>query len=133
MKRRPWLLLSLLPWWHAATAAPATLRAALARAHALRDEAVRSGDQAYGAVVWSDGTIVGEAPSRVVVNRDWTAHAEREALRDAQRRLGRDDLGGCVLVSSSRPCAMCESAAARAGIARMVYGDGVDAGPPRLR
>jgi tRNA(adenine34) deaminase len=133
MKRRLCLLLSLLPGWRPAAAAPAGLQPALARAHALRDEAVRSGDQAYGAVVWRDGVIVGEAPSRVVARRDWTAHAEREALRDAQQRLGRDDLSGSVLVSSSRPCAMCESAAARAGIARMVYGDGVDAGPPQLR
>jgi tRNA(adenine34) deaminase len=133
MKRRLWLLLSLLPWWRDAAAAPATLEAALARAHALRDEAVRSGDQAYGAVVLRDGVIVGEAPRRGVVRKDWTAHAEREALRDAQQRLGRDDLSSCVLVSSSRPCAMCEGAAARAGIARMFYGDGVDAGPPQGR
>jgi tRNA(Arg) A34 adenosine deaminase TadA len=133
MKRRLCLLLSLPPWWRAAAAAPAALEPALARAHALRDEAVRSGDQAYGAVVWSEGVIVGEAPSRVIAKKDWTAHAEREALRDAQQRLGRENLSGCVLVSSSRPCAMCENAAARAGIARMVYGEGVDAGPPRLR
>ena len=110
----------MLPWWRDAAAAPPALQPAIARAHALRDEAVRSGDQAYGAVVWSDGVIVGEAPSRVVARKDWTAHAEREALRDAQRRLGRDDLSGCLLLSSSRPCAMCENAAARAGIARMV-------------
>jgi tRNA(Arg) A34 adenosine deaminase TadA len=133
MKRRLGLLLALLPWWRAATAAPPELQPALARAQALRDEAVRAGDQAYGAVVWRDGVIVGEAPSRVVASNDWTAHAEREALRDAQRRVGRDDLSGCLLVSSSRPCARCETAAARAGIARMFYGEGVDAGPPRAR
>lgn len=123
----------MLPWWRGAAAAPPALQPAIARARALRDEAVRSGDQAYGAVVWRDGVIVGEAPSRVVATKDWSAHAEREALRDAQRRLGRDDLSGCLLVSSSRPCAMCESAAARAGIARMFYGEGVDAGPPQSR
>ena len=106
--------------------------AALARAHALRDQAVRVGDQPYGAVlVDAQQRIVGEAPSRVVALGDADAHAERLALRDAQTRLQRSDLSGLVLVSSSRPCALCEAAAARAGVARMVYGSGIDAGAPR--
>jgi len=109
------------------------LRAALARAHALRDEAVRAGDQPYGAVVWLDGRVAGEAPSRVVTLGHVDAHAEREALRDAMQRLRRHDLAGALLVSTSRPCALCESAAARAGIARIVFGDGQDGGPPQLR
>jgi tRNA(adenine34) deaminase len=118
--------------WRRAVAQPVTLREALARAQAMRDRAVRAGDQPYGAVVWLDGRIVGEAPSRVVSRGDADAHAEREALRDALQQLQRSDLGGALLVSSSRPCAACEAAAARAGIARMVHGEGVDAGPPRL-
>ena len=44
------------------------------------------GDQAYGAVLVADGAIIGEGPSRVVKRGDPTAHAEREAIRDAQRR-----------------------------------------------
>ena len=109
------------------------LRDALARAGALRDQAVRDGDQPYGAVVWLEGRIVGEAPSRVVTLRNPDAHAEREALRDAQQRLGRADLAGALLVSSSRPCGLCEAAAAHARISRMVYGEGTDAGAPRER
>ena len=102
------------------------------RARDLRDEALRAGDQGYGAVVWRDGEIVGAAPSRVVTASDQNAHAEREALRDAQRRLRTSELSGCVLVSTSRPCGLCEAAAAQAGIARMVYGESlIDAGPPR--
>ena len=53
------------------------------------------------------------------------------AIRDAARRLGTGNLSGCVLVSTSRPCRMCETAASEARIARMVYGDSLtDAGPP---
>jgi len=79
-----------------------------------------------------DGRIVGDGPSRVVRNADPNAHAEREAIRDAQRRLGRQDLGGSVLYSTSHPCRACEAAAAAAGVARMVVGpDLVDAGRPR--
>ena len=61
----------------------------------MQDEAVRAGDQAYGAVVVKDGRIIGFGPSRVVLKKDWTAHAEREAIREAQARLGRSDLSGC--------------------------------------
>lgn len=90
------------------------------------------GDQAYGAVVVADGVIVGVGPSRVVVDQDFSAHAERVALRDAQRRLGRLSLAGAVLVSTSRPCAACEAAAAAAGVGRMFHGPSLnDAGVPR--
>ena len=117
----------------AAAAQPSqALRLAMRRAAELRDEAVRAGDQAYGAVVLQGEQIVGEGPSRVVTAADPTAHAEMEALRDAARRLQRSELSGCVLVSTSRPCRMCETGAARARIARMVHGeDFTDAGPPR--
>jgi tRNA(Arg) A34 adenosine deaminase TadA len=97
----------------------------------MRDDAVRAGDQAYGAVVVKDGRIVGFGPSRVIQNKDQTAHAEREAIRDAQGKLGRD-LSGCILYSSSRPCPVCEAVAAEANIARMIHGRNVtDAGAPR--
>src|SRR5688572_4201717 len=98
----------------------------------MKDEAVRTGDQPYGAVLVKDGRIIGFGPSRVVLKKDATAHAEREAMREAQARLGSLDLAGCVLYSSSRACSNCEAAAARAGIARMIYGrDATDAGAPR--
>jgi tRNA(Arg) A34 adenosine deaminase TadA len=100
-------------------------------AAAMRRLALSWGDQPYGAVVVLQGALVGEGPSRVVKNRDIEAHAEREAIKDAQRRLGRSRLEGAVLYSTSRPCALCEAAAARAGIARMYVGEALmDAGTP---
>lgn len=107
------------------------LQPAMQRARELRDAAVRAGDQPYGAVVVRGSEIVGEGPSRVVTASDPTAHAEREAIRDATRRLRTANLASCVLVSTSRPCRMCETAAAEARIARMVYGDALtDGGKP---
>ncbi len=101
------------------------------RAEALRDEAQRAGDQAYGAVVLRGGLIVGAAPSRVVTAKDPSAHAEMEAIRDAARQLGTRDLSGSVLVSTSRPCRMCETAARGAGISRLIYGPALtDGGAP---
>ena len=115
-----------------AQAAPDEHQPFIAAAFKMKDEAVRSGDQPYGAVLVKDGRILGFGPSRVVLKKDWTAHAEREALREAQARLGSNDLSGCVLYSTSRPCPQCEAAAAEAKVARMYHGaSAADAGPPR--
>jgi tRNA(adenine34) deaminase len=98
----------------------------------MKTRAESWGDQPYGAVIVLEGTLVGEGPSRVVKTRNPDAHAEREAIRDAQRRLGRVTLAGSVLYSTSRPCSVCEAAAARAGVSRMYYGPSLsDGGPPR--
>jgi tRNA(Arg) A34 adenosine deaminase TadA len=112
--------------------AAAQHREFVAAAVRMKDQAVRAGDQAYGAVVVRSGAIVGWGPSRVRELGEWTGHAEREAMRDAQRRLARDDLSDCVMYSTSRPCSVCERAAAQTKIARMYYGqDATDAGAPR--
>ena len=111
--------------------AESAVRAAMSRAFALRDEAVRAGDQPYGAVVLCGERIVGAAPSQVVTAQDPSAHAETQAIRDAARNLGRDALTGCWLISSSRPCRACETRARVARIERMIYGDALtDAGAP---
>ncbi len=82
----------------------------LARARALRDQAVREGDQAYGAVVVRNGVIVGEGRNYVVLHTDPTAHSELLAVRDAARRLGTRDLSDCDVYSTATPCAMCQGA-----------------------
>jgi tRNA(Arg) A34 adenosine deaminase TadA len=129
-RRQALALIGLLPAIPSRAAEPGPT-AFMARALEMRRRAEMAGDQPYGAVVARDGAIVGEAASAVVARRDPNAHAERLAIADAQRRLGRTDLGGAVLYSSSRPCALCEAAAARAGIARMVHGVALtDAGRP---
>lgn len=100
-------------------------------AEAMRRLALGWGDQPYGAVVVQGGRIVGEGPSRVVQRKDPSAHAEREAIRDARERFGAEALVGAVLYSTSRPCALCQAAAAEAGIARMIHGPHLqDAGAP---
>jgi tRNA(Arg) A34 adenosine deaminase TadA len=124
----------------AAAAEAATRPAAAASGHrpfveaavAMKEKAIQAGDQPYGAVVVQGDRIVGYGPSRVVTNNDWSAHAEREAIRDAQARLGTADLSSCVMYSTSRPCANCERAAAEARLARMFHGSApIDAGAPR--
>jgi tRNA(Arg) A34 adenosine deaminase TadA len=108
-------------------------RSFMERAFEMRQLAIDSGDQAYGAIVVRAGVIVGQAASHVVTYNDPTAHAEMEAIRDAARRLKRHDLGDCSLYSSSAACPMCEAAAYWAGIQRMVSGETIrDRGRPEL-
>lgn len=103
-----------------------------AYAEQMRQQAVDAGDQSYGAIVVLGDQVVGLGPSRVVVSRDPTAHAEMEAIRDAARRMGAADLSGAVLYSTSRPCRMCETAAYWAHVARMWHGAGpTDGSAPR--
>ena len=80
-------------------------------AFAMKERAVENGDQPYGAVVVLNGDVIGYGPSRVITNKDPTAHAEREAIRDAQVKLNRKNLSDCVMYSTSRPCPECERAA----------------------
>ena len=118
------------------TVRPATARNAapqkyVAEAARMKREAVANGDQPFGAVVVMDDTIVGYGPSRVVSDRNPDAHAERVALWDAQRRLGRGDLSGAIIYSTSRPCVICEQALADGNIERMFFGpEAADAGKP---
>ena len=111
----------------------ATPEAYIERAFELRDQAVDSGDQAYGAAVVKDGRIIGQSQSLVVLDDDPSAHAEMSAIRDAARRVGRSGLRGATLYSSSRPCPMCEAAAFWAGFEGFHFGRGIEAGgTPRL-
>jgi tRNA(Arg) A34 adenosine deaminase TadA len=101
-------------------------------ATAMKRLAESWGDQSYGAVLVLNNQLVGEGPSRVVMLADSNAHAEREAIRDAQRRLKRTQLEGSILYSTSKPCPACEAAAASAGVSRMYFGEGLqDAGVPK--
>jgi len=106
-------------------------RAFVAEAFRMKAKAVMSGDQPFGAVVVREAAIVGFGPSRAILDGNPAAHAERVALWDAQRRLGTSDLAGCVMYSTSRPCAACERALSHANLERMYFGaDATDAGRP---
>ena len=123
---------AFLPAVRPAAARDATTQLFVAEAARMKREAVASGDQPFGAVVVMGDTIVGYGPSRVVNERNPDAHAERVALWDAQRRLGRRDLSGAVIYSTSRPCAICEQALADGSIERMYFGpEATDAGKPK--
>jgi len=99
-------------------------------AFSMREQAINAGESPYGAVVVRAGIIVGRGAARIR-DRGFLGHAERMAMRDAQEKLGREDLFDCVTYSTSRPCESCRRAASQAKLQRMYFGiDGTDGGKP---
>lgn len=94
----------------------------MAEALALAREAQRRGEVPVGAIVVSDGAIVGRGGNAPIAGNDPTAHAEIAALREAARVLGNYRLPGCELYVTIEPCAMCAGAIIHARIRRLVFG-----------
>jgi tRNA(adenine34) deaminase len=93
------------------------------------EEALRSAQRALeigevpvGAIVLSEGNIVGRGWNRNISDSDPTAHAEIIALREAAASLGNHRLNGCELFVTIEPCAMCAGAMLHARIRRLIYG-----------
>ena len=84
--------------------------------------AAEAGEVPVGALVISNGEIIGRAGNRNLRDHDPTAHAEILALRQAAQHLGNHRLTGCTLYATIEPCAMCAGAIIHARIARLVYG-----------
>ena len=75
----------------------------------------------FGAVVLSDGRIVGAGSNRVTTTNDPTAHAEIVAIRAACTRLGTFSLAGGEIYASCEPCPMCLAAIYWARLGRLYY------------
>jgi tRNA(adenine34) deaminase len=92
------------------------------RALELARRAAQEGEVPIGAVVVSDGRIVGEGWNRPIAASDPTAHAEVEAMRAAARGVKNYRLTGATLYVTLEPCEMCVGAMFHARIARAIYG-----------
>ncbi|MDX1344821.1 MAG: tRNA adenosine(34) deaminase TadA [Sedimenticolaceae bacterium] len=88
----------------------------------LAHQAEAQGEVPVGAVIVSNGKIIGEGYNRPIESRDPTAHAEIEAIRDAGRRVDNYRLLDATLYVTLEPCAMCAGAIVHARIDRVVYG-----------
>ncbi|SRR6266851_5997102 len=84
--------------------------------------AAEAGEVPVGALVISQGEIIGRAGNRNLRDHDPSAHAEIVALRQAAEHMGNYRLTGCVLYATIEPCAMCAGAIIHSRISRLVYG-----------
>lgn len=87
----------------------------------LARRAKSAGEVPVGAVVVSDGQVVGYGHNCPVTTSDPSAHAEIMALRDAAGKLGNYRLPECTLYVTLEPCVMCMGAMFHARIKRLVY------------
>jgi tRNA(adenine34) deaminase len=91
---------------------------------ALREasRALEHDDIPVGAIVVSDGEVIGAAHNERELRADPTAHAEMIALRAAARALGSWRVLDSVLYVTLEPCAMCAGAIVLARVPRVVFG-----------
>ena len=89
----------------------------------LAEEAAACGDVPVGCVIAdADGSIIGRGRNRREENRDATAHAEVEAIREACITRGSWRLDDCTLFVTLEPCPMCAGAIINARIPELVFG-----------
>lgn len=75
----------------------------------------------FGAVIVRSGSIVAEGVNRVVADKDPTAHAEVNAIREACSKLGVFALPDCEIYCSCEPCPMCLAAIYWGRLARVYF------------
>ena len=94
----------------------------MAQALALAREAGAEGEVPVGCVIVRGEEIVGRGRNRREEDKSALAHAELEAIRQANQALGGWRLWECTLYVTLEPCPMCAGAIINARIPRVVYG-----------
>lgn len=94
----------------------------MARALELAQKCLLSGDVPIGAVVVSNGKIIGEGYNTRQRDSDISGHAEVIAMKMAAETLGTWKLEGCDLYVTLEPCIMCAGAIVSARIETLIYG-----------
>lgn len=94
----------------------------MAQALALAREAGAEGEVPVGCVIVRGEEIVGRGRNRREGSKSALAHAELEAIRQANQTLGGWRLWECTLYVTLEPCPMCAGAIINARIPRVVYG-----------
>lgn len=75
----------------------------------------------FGAVITSNGKVIGRGHNTVLASSDPTAHAEVNAIRNACKHLRSHQLSGAVIYSNFEPCPMCLAAIYWSGIRSLFY------------
>lgn len=88
----------------------------------LARHAEESGEVPVGAVLVSDGQVVGRGWNCPITTSDPSAHAEIMALRQAAASQKNYRLNNMTLYVTLEPCVMCAGAIIHARITRLVYG-----------
>lgn len=88
----------------------------------LAEAAACQGEVPVGAVIVTEGRIVGQGFNQRESLQSSLRHAEITAIEDASNNLGRWRLHDCTLYVTLEPCLMCAGAIVQSRLNRVVYG-----------
>ena len=74
-----------------------------------------------GAIVVLENNIIGKGRNSVISDKNVSAHAEINAIRDASRNIGNYRLINCSIYVTLEPCHMCAKAISDARIDNLVF------------
>jgi tRNA(Arg) A34 adenosine deaminase TadA len=98
-------------------------KALLKRCVELSEEAARSGNHPFGALLADrEGNILVESGNIEVTERDCTGHAETTVMRLAGKKHPKEFLWKCTLYTTAEPCCMCVGAIYWGNVGRVVFG-----------
>lgn len=86
------------------------------------EKALQQGEVPIGAIMVSEGQIIGRGHNLTETLQDVTAHAEMQALTAAAGTMGGKYLPDATLYVTVEPCIMCAGALGWAQVKRVVYG-----------
>ena len=84
--------------------------------------AMEAGEVPVGAVIVKDGIVISAAHNSREADLDISGHAEINAIRKAEEKLGRWTLEGCSLYVTLEPCPMCAGAIKQSRLSTLVFG-----------
>jgi tRNA(adenine34) deaminase len=85
-------------------------------------EADKEGNMGVGSVIVQGDKIVGRGRNQIRTAKSPLIHAETDAIADACKTLGTDDLSAMTLYTTMEPCPMCAGAMLQAKIGTWVVG-----------
>ncbi|WP_313191588.1 nucleoside deaminase [Sphingobacterium sp.] len=88
----------------------------------LAKKAFQEDEIPIGAIIVSNGKIIGKGYNMTERLNDVTAHAEMQAFTAAANYLGGKYLKDCTLYVTVEPCVMCAGASYWTQISKIVYG-----------
>lgn len=81
-----------------------------------------TGEWPFGAVIVSNGEVISQSHCAEKATKNVLSHAELQAVNEACKTLGRNNLSDCVIYCTNEPCLMCASAILQAKIPKIVIG-----------
>lgn len=86
------------------------------------EKAFALGEVPVGAVIVKDGKIIGRGHNTRETENDISGHAEINAIKEAEKVLGKWSLEHCSLYVTLEPCVMCGGAIRQSRLSTIIFG-----------